>query len=80
MEIPKKTGRVNSDESFNHQVRLNEEKTIKFARVREILGGYNAQELLEILVDNAIKEYDDGETPSNKFLPKQLRDGGNNND
>lgn len=76
MDIPKKSGRLSSDESFNHQVRLNAEKTIKFARVRELLGGYNAQEILEILVDNAIKEYDDGQEPDGKYLPKQLRVSG----
>lgn len=73
LNIPKKSNRVSTDESFNHQVRLSAEKTIKLARVREILGGYSAQEILEILVDLAINEYNDGVEPKGKMLPKQLR-------
>jgi len=70
MNIPKKNRSNVNDVSFNHQTRLDSDKTLKFARVREILGGYSVAELLEILVDNAIKEYDDGQTPNEKYLPK----------
>lgn len=71
ISIPKK----NSDGSngiFNHQVRLNEDKTRKFARVREVLNGYTTNELLEILVDNVIEKYYDGIPSSEKYLPKGL--------
>jgi hypothetical protein len=73
LNIPKKSNRVSTDEAFNHQVRLNAEKTIRLARVREVLGGYSAQEILEILVDMAIQNYDDNINPENRMLPKQLR-------
>lgn len=73
LNIPKKSGRVSNDEAFNHQVRLSAEKTIKLARVREVLGGYSIQEILEILIDLAIKNYDDGLEPNSKMLPRQLR-------
>ncbi len=71
LNIPKKNR--STSEGFNHQVRLNEEKTIKFARVREVLGGYSNQELLEILVDKAIESYYDEKQPDIKFLPKDLK-------
>lgn len=73
LNIPKKTRSGNSKVLINHQVRLNEEKTRKLARVREILGGYSNNELLEILVDYAINEYDDGQEANEKFLPKELK-------
>lgn len=68
--IPKKDRAGIGDELFNHQARLNAEKTLKFARVREILGGYSSAELIEILVDKAIEEYDDGKVPNPALLPK----------
>lgn len=80
LNIPKKSSRPSVDEAFNHQVRLSAEKAIQFARVREILGGYSGQEMLELLVDMSIKNYDDGVLPSNKTLPKILRKGVEEND
>ena len=72
-EIPKKGTATVGDELFNHQARLNGEKTIKFARVREILGGYNTAEMMELLIDKAIEAYDDGVTPNQDLLPKNLK-------
>jgi hypothetical protein len=72
--IPKKGDNNRGEEMFNHQVRLNGKKTERFARVREILGGYSGQELLEILVDEAIRLYDDGNKVEDRdMLPKGLR-------
>jgi hypothetical protein len=82
LNIPKKVNSI-SNEVHNHQVRLDDTKTAKFARVREVLGGYSQQELLEILVDKAIEAYYDGKEPmmdslprtfSNKISIQQLRD------
>jgi hypothetical protein len=72
LNIPKKGANKKGEELFNHQVRLTGEKTIKFARVREVLGGYSAAELLEILVDMAIEQYNDGTNPNPDLLPKGL--------
>ena len=74
LNIPKKTNNKTGEELFNHQARLDGEKTIKFTRVREILGGYSTAELLEILIDKAIESYYDGEEPNKDMLPKQLKD------
>lgn len=75
LNIPKKNSNKQGVELFNHQCRLNEEKTKKFTRVREILGGYSSAELLEILIDKAIETYDDGQEPDFRLLPKQLKGG-----
>jgi hypothetical protein len=73
LNIPKKNNRKVGEELFNHQARINETKTKRFARVREILGGYSSAELLEVLIDMAIEKYDDGENPNPSLLPKQLK-------
>lgn len=74
LSIPKKGENKKGEELFNHQVRMTGDKTKKFTRVREILGGYSAAELLEILVDKAIEAYYDGEDIKEEgMLPKQLR-------
>jgi hypothetical protein len=75
LNIPKKGENKKGEELFNHQVRLTEAKTKKLARVREVLGGYSTAELLEILIDLAIENYDDGQEPSSDMLPKQLKGG-----
>lgn len=75
LNIPKKNDNKRGEELFNHQVRLSKDKTEKFTRCREVLGGYSSAELLEILVDMAIKEYDDGNAPSPKLLPKGFKGG-----
>lgn len=75
-EIPKKRNNGSTSETIAHSVNLSPELTIRFARVKEILGGYSNQELLEILVKKAIEAYDDGEEPSPDMLPKKLRDFG----
>jgi hypothetical protein len=70
LAIPKK-GRVSAGEDmFNHQARISADKTAKFARVREILGGYSAAELLEILIDKAVDAYYDGVAANPDLLPK----------
>lgn len=74
LEIPVKGRGGNNEELFNHQVRLNGDKTKKFARVREVLGGYSTAELLEILVDRVIEAYDDGKEPNPSLLPKQMKE------
>lgn len=71
-ELPKKKTSF-SDDTFQHAVVLDAEKTLKFARVREILGGYSNQELLELLVDKAIEGYDDGVAPHPNSLPRKLQ-------
>lgn len=71
LNIPTKgRGAVVGEELFNHQVRMNAKKTERFARVREVLGGYSGAELLEILVDAAIQQYDDNQPVNPKLLPK----------
>lgn len=75
LEIPKKGENKKGEELFNHQARLTAEKTKKFARVREILGGYSSAELLEILVDKVIETYHDNKEPNPELLPKQLKGG-----
>jgi hypothetical protein len=75
LNIPKKGENKKGEELFNHQVRLTGDKTKKFTRVREILGGYSSSELLEILVDFAIEKYDDGQEPNKDLLPKNLKEG-----
>jgi hypothetical protein len=75
LNIPKKGENKKGEELFNHQVRLTEAKTKKLARVREVLCGYSTAELLEILIDLAIENYDDGQEPSSDMLPKQLKGG-----
>lgn len=72
LNIPKKKN--HGSEVVNHSTNLNAEKTIKFARVKEVLGGYSNQEILEILVDAAIESYYDGKEPKAENLPKKLRD------
>jgi hypothetical protein len=72
LNIPKKGSNKKGEELYNHQVRMVADKAIKFARVREVLGGYSAAELLEILVDMAIEEYYDGNNPNPDLLPKGL--------
>ena len=72
LSIPKKGENKKGEELFNHQARITGEKTKKFARVREILGGYSTAELLEILIDMSIEQYDDGAEPSADLLPKNL--------
>lgn len=74
-EIPKKKN-GGSNETIAHSVNLSPEITKRFARVKEVLGGYSNQELLEILVMKAIEAYDDGKDPSPDMLPKKLRDFG----
>lgn len=71
-ELPKKKSN-GSDEAFQHAVVLSAEKTVRFARVREVLGGYSNQELLELLVDKAIESYDDGVAPQPETLPRKLQ-------
>jgi len=74
LTIPKKSPRSSHETvTYNHQIRLGVEKTKRFARVREILGGYSSAELLEILIDKAIENYDDGEEPNKKYLPKGMK-------
>lgn len=73
LNIPKKGEVKAGADLYNHQVRITEVKTKKFARVREVLGGYSTAELLEILIDAAIEQYDDGTAPNPKFLPKYLK-------
>lgn len=73
LNIPKKDRTKFNETTYNHQARLNEDKTVKFARVREILGGYSNQEILEILIDKAIETYYDGEDVNLQYLPKELR-------
>jgi len=73
LNIPKKKNNKIGEELFNHQTRIDGDKTVKFARVREVLGGYSSAELLEILIDVAIEKYYDGNKPNNNLLPKQLR-------
>lgn len=72
--IPKKGENKKGEELFNHQVRLTGFKTKKLARVREVLGGYSVAELLEVLVDIAIENYDDGKEPNKELLPKGLKE------
>lgn len=75
LNIPKKGNNKKGEELFNHQVRLNGEKTIKLTRVREVLGGYSSAELLEILVDFAIEKYYDEKPIEDKsMLPKNLKE------
>lgn len=69
--IPRKSENVS--EVYAHSTNINPEKTIKFARVKEILGGYTNQEILELLIDNAIEAYYDGKDPSSDMLPKKLK-------
>jgi hypothetical protein len=76
LEIPQKGRAGVGDELFNHQARLNPFKTARFARVRQILGGYSSAELLEILIDKAIEAYDDGQKPNPALLPKNHPDAG----
>jgi hypothetical protein len=71
-ELPKKKSSI-SDDTFQHAVVLDAEKSLKFARVREVLGGYSNQELLELLVDKAIESYDDGQAPDPSNLPRKLQ-------
>jgi len=71
--IPKKKSPI-TDEVFQHATNISAEKTIKFARVKEILGGYTTSELIELLIDEAIKEYDDGIAPDPNGLPKKLKE------
>lgn len=71
--IPKKGENKKGEELFNHQVRLTAEKTKKFARVRELLGGYSSAELIEILVDKAIEMYNDEQEPNPDLLPKGVK-------
>lgn len=74
LEIPKKnSGVVKGEQLYNHQARLTKEKTERFARVREILGGYNTSELLEILIDQAIEAYDDGQKPHPDMMPRTAK-------
>lgn len=75
LNIPKKGENKKGEELFNHQCRMTAEKTKKFARIREILGGYSAAELLEILVDMAIEEYYDNAEPNPDLLPKGMKGG-----
>lgn len=70
-DIPMKE--TSREEIFRHTVNLTPEQTIQFARVKEVLGGYSNQEILAILVDMAIKKYDDGRNPDGFFLPDRLR-------
>jgi hypothetical protein len=74
-DIPKKKN-GNSSDAIAHTVNLGHDMTIRFARVKEVLGGYSNQEILEILVEKAIEAYDDGKDPSVDMLPKKLRDFG----
>lgn len=69
--IPRKE--TSREENFRHSVNLTPEQTIQFARVKEMLGGYSNQELLEILVNMAIEKYDDGCYPDEFFLPERLK-------
>ncbi len=72
LNIPKKNAGGITGEMHNFQARLDDVKAIKFGRVREVLGGYSVQEILEILVDKAIEAYDDGEIPHKDYLPKSI--------
>jgi hypothetical protein len=73
LNIPKKGENKKGEELYNHQARLTADKTKKFARVREILGGYSSAELLEILVDMSIEQYYDNKDPQQEMLPKGLK-------
>lgn len=60
-------------ETVSFTVRLDEAKAIKLARCRELLGGYSVDEIFNILADHLIEEYDDGVSPSEKFLHAKLK-------
>jgi hypothetical protein len=72
MKIPEKRHDYFEEETFAYSFSLNVRKSVHFARVKEILGGYSNQEIFNILVDMAIDEYYDGQLPKNSSLPKKL--------
>lgn len=79
LNIPKKKQTTIGEDTFQHAVVIDAEKTLRFARVRELLGGYSNQEILEILITEAIKSYDDGNAPDVTLLPKKLQQQINGN-
>lgn len=71
-DIPKKRKEFLEEERFTFSFTLNANDTVKFARVKEVLGNYSNKELLEKLVQLANEEYFDGIMPKNSSLPKNL--------
>lgn len=54
--IPKKS-KDSGKKTVNVQCRISEEKNEKFEKVKDLLGGYSNQELLDLMIDQLIGTY-----------------------
>lgn len=59
IKIPRK--RVEGLKTVSIQCKVTEEKAKRFEKVREVLGGYSNQEIVELFIESMIEQFEAGQ-------------------